>query len=644
MSLKVEIVTPAPQGTTLGNRITAQRYARLLRDLGLGAKVVESWSGAPCDLLIALHGKKSAASIRRFAGTYPRTPLVVVLTGTDVYDSAGPGPEVANSLALATLVVVLQSSAVDALTPAVRAKARVILQSSERSSGEARALEGVFEVVALAHLRGVKDPFLPAEAVRGLPDASRLRISHVGAALDRGMERRAREESARNPRWRWLGERSHKAALHVLARAQGFVQTSLSEGGSSALSEALLAGKPILATRIPGSVGMLGADHPGLFEAGDAAALGGLLERLERDAVWREELAQRSRRLAPSFVIDAEREAWRALLAEVGLARGRPRIRLARVGRIVEPPEFPSRLGEGLTGTPKVLPERIVEESAVRGAFDPTSEPLASGLARAELALLARHARDLVRRCVRGTSLVEIGAGNARATRHLVTAVVERDARARLALLDVSTEALERSAQELVDECASLDVRAFVCAPLANSSAITPEGSGPKLWTWLGARVGNLDRAEAERVLAEIASRLEIEDRLAIVFPRRGLGPRLQDETDRALRAGLRRLHSIDLHLDPAAFESRFAGAATFDPVQGRVDLFLESAAIQDLEIPALASPVSLARGERIHVGAAWLYEEVEIRDVLERAGVGVLDVFTDEDALVSLVLAAPRT
>ena len=50
----------------------------------------------------------------------------------------------------------------------------------------------------------------------------------------------------------------------------------------------------MIASRIPGAVGMLGPDHPGYFEVGDAQGLAERLERLERDAAWRAELATRS--------------------------------------------------------------------------------------------------------------------------------------------------------------------------------------------------------------------------------------------------------------------------------------------------------------------------------------------------------------
>ncbi len=83
--MRIAIATPAPAGTTRGNRITAQRYATLLRALGHTVRVVARWERGDHDLLIALHASKSHASIAAFARAHPRRPIVLVLTGTDVY-------------------------------------------------------------------------------------------------------------------------------------------------------------------------------------------------------------------------------------------------------------------------------------------------------------------------------------------------------------------------------------------------------------------------------------------------------------------------------------------------------------------------------------------------------------------------------
>ena len=90
-----------------------------------------------------------------------------------------------------------------------------------------------------------------------------------------------RDES--QPRYRWRDDVPAAAVRRLLARSHAMVISSLSEGGANVISEAAVAGVPVLASRMDGNVGLLGADYPGYFPVGDTRALARLLERLERE-------------------------------------------------------------------------------------------------------------------------------------------------------------------------------------------------------------------------------------------------------------------------------------------------------------------------------------------------------------------------
>lgn len=139
---------------------------------------------------------------------------------------------------------------------------------------------------------------------------------HVGGALNEDMKRRARSEMRSNPRYEWRGELPRGRALRVLARSRLHVLSSRAEGGANALCEAIACGVPTLASRIPGSVGILGPDYPGYFPVGDTRALARLLWRAETDAEFLRGLRAASERLRPLVRPDREREAWRKLLEE----------------------------------------------------------------------------------------------------------------------------------------------------------------------------------------------------------------------------------------------------------------------------------------------------------------------------------------
>lgn len=314
--MRIVVVTPAPAGSRKGNRVTAVRWGRLLRELGHRVALAEEYRGQRADVLIALHARKSAGSVEGYCERCPGAPLVVALTGTDLYADLAHTAEARRSLELADRLVVLQPLAVEELPVAVQGKARVIYQSVPALSPVPR--RPAFDVCVIGHLREVKDPFRTALAARELPATSRIRIVQVGGALDPEMAAQAREEQRLNPRYRWVGEVSRPRALRLLGGSRLLALTSKLEGGANVISEAVALDVPVISSRIAGSVGLLGADYPGYFPVGDTVALTELLTRAERDADFLGDLTRHCRALRPLFTPAAEREAWRRLLAELG--------------------------------------------------------------------------------------------------------------------------------------------------------------------------------------------------------------------------------------------------------------------------------------------------------------------------------------
>ena len=313
--MKISLVTPAGAGSRSGNRTTADRWARFLRQLGHAVLVEEAWGGDHSDIMVALHTRRSHPSIKRYATVHSGHPLIAVLTGTDLYRDIRFDEDAQDSLKLATRVVVLQEAGLAELEPRHREKARVIYQSAEPIRPQPRA-KTFFNVCVVGNLRTEKDPFRCALAAGLLPSDSRVRITHAGKAHDGRFAERAGSLAASEPRYRWLGEVPRWRVRRLLSRARLLVQSSVMEGGANAVAEALAAGVPVIASRIAGNVGMLGEDYPGYYPVGDERALALLLERTEADAAFYESLEARCAARRPLTRPGRERGALGALIEE----------------------------------------------------------------------------------------------------------------------------------------------------------------------------------------------------------------------------------------------------------------------------------------------------------------------------------------
>ncbi|HSV46201.1 MAG TPA: selenoneine biosynthesis selenosugar synthase SenB [Ramlibacter sp.] len=326
MRPSVVIVSPACAADNNGNWQTAWRWRRLIAPR-YAARIVQDWPDdrAAGDLLmLALHARRSAPAIGAWARQHGPQGLALALTGTDLYRDIALDAQARQSLELAQQLVVLQELGPQALEPRLRAKARVIFQSTTARQTLAKGRRGL-RAVMVGHLREVKSPQTLFDAARLLRGEAGITIRHIGAASAPSWAEQARATQAECPGYRWLGAQSHAQARQAIQRAHVLVHTSAMEGGAHVIMEAVCSGTPVLASRVPGNEGMLGSGYAGYFPHADAARLASLLARCRQDqqeadgpeagllGQLRAQCAQR----APLFAPEAERAALYRLLQDL---------------------------------------------------------------------------------------------------------------------------------------------------------------------------------------------------------------------------------------------------------------------------------------------------------------------------------------
>lgn len=280
--------------------------------------VTERWSRslATPDVLVALHARRSAESIAQYRLARPRGGLIVALTGTDVYRDIHSDPAAQQSLAVADRFIVLQPDAAGELPGKYRSRCDVAYQSAATLT-PGRRYQRAFDIVQVGHLRHEKDPFTPITSLRLLPADSRIRLVHIGTALDQHHADTMAVVLREEPRLAWLGGLSHAQTRQRIKRAHLLVIASRMEGGANVIVEALTSGVPVIASDVGGNIGMLGPEYPGYFAFGDAKKCAELMRRAEIDPRFYKRLASAGAQRAKLFAPEREAAAIRNAVSRV---------------------------------------------------------------------------------------------------------------------------------------------------------------------------------------------------------------------------------------------------------------------------------------------------------------------------------------
>lgn len=264
--------------------------------------------------MIALHAWRSADAIEQFADRHPDRKLIVAITGTDAYRFINSHPETTlKSIDLADCLVGLHELIYLRLPEEQRHKMNVIYQSAQPVSSR-RPYQRFFHVSVMGHLREEKDPMRPALAARLLPESSRIQVHQYGKAHNAQWAELARAEMARNARYTWHDEVPHYQIRQVYRRTNLLVLPSRMEGGANVISEAIVAGAPVIASDIEGSIGLLGKQYPGYYPVEDEHALCKQMYRCETDQTFYRCLESACVSKQSLFTPEVEQASWQTLL------------------------------------------------------------------------------------------------------------------------------------------------------------------------------------------------------------------------------------------------------------------------------------------------------------------------------------------
>lgn len=296
----------------------------------------------------------------------------------------------------------------------------------------------------------------------------------------------------------------------------------------------------------------------------------------------------------------------------------------------------------GLTADKKTIPSIYFYDDHGSELFEEITLLPEYYLTRAETEILETHAAEIMT-SVQPDELMEIGAGFARKTRLLLSAMHDAGPGSRYVPIDVSDAALKHAGDALTTTYAWLTVDAYVGDFLLDLHRVPHQGR--RVVAFLGSTIGNLPPDERGTFLKEVASSLNPGDvfllGVDLVKNEQAMIDAYSDaqgisaQFNKNVLTVINRTLDGDLPLDAFEHETRFNEACSCMEQSLRANRDI-SASLKAIELH-----IEIADGESIHTEFSCKFTRESISRELTEAGLNVSSVLTDRLNQFALVVAS---
>jgi L-histidine Nalpha-methyltransferase len=305
--------------------------------------------------------------------------------------------------------------------------------------------------------------------------------------------------------------------------------------------------------------------------------------------------------------------------------------------------DFLSDVAEYLQRTPRQLPSRYFYDALGSALFDAICRLPWYRVTRAETALLARHARQMLELLPRPLNITELGCGNGEKLAILLEKGGERFRRVHL--IDISPAAL-LSARARLATLPAMPVTTFHGTYEQGLARLaTHRSHGAWLVLFLGSNIGNFDPPAARDMLHRIRESLVEGDALLLgtdlVKSPRALQLAYDDPLQVTAAFNRNLLRRINDELGGTFDLDGFVHRAVWNQADSRIEMHLVSTRRQLVRIAAADVEIEFRKDKWIWTESSYKYEPVEIDAMGARAGFTTAARWIDEDARFALTLFA---
>jgi L-histidine N-alpha-methyltransferase len=301
---------------------------------------------------------------------------------------------------------------------------------------------------------------------------------------------------------------------------------------------------------------------------------------------------------------------------------------------------------DGLTRPFKELPPKHFYDARGSELFEQICELPEYYPTRTERQILEASAAEIVE-LTEAAELVELGSGAADKARILLDAMSAAGTLRRYVPLDVSQQALQQAAEQLVAEYEGLQVEGVIADFERHLENVPERDGGPRIVALLGGTIGNFPPGSRRRLLRDIGGLLGPDDRLLLgtdlVKDPAVIEAAYDDSAGVTAEFNRNVLHVINRELDADFSPDAFDHVAFFDRKHEWVEMRLRARRAQTVLIGALGLNVEFEAGEELRTEISAKFTRPRLEADFHAAGLELDRWFTDPDERFALSLAARR-
>jgi L-histidine Nalpha-methyltransferase len=298
----------------------------------------------------------------------------------------------------------------------------------------------------------------------------------------------------------------------------------------------------------------------------------------------------------------------------------------------------------GLSATPKWLPPKWFYDARGSALFEEITRLPEYYPTRAEAEAL-RQAVPEIASLTKAHTVVELGAGSSEKTRLLLDALSATGSLQAFVPQDVSTAALEATAEAVARDYPDLRVHGVVSDFTADLGRLP--GTSPRLVAFLGGTIGNLDPGERTTFLDSVANVLEPGEWLLLgtdLVKDENVLVRAYDDAAGVTAAFNKNVltvvnRELGADFDPGAFDH----VALWDAENEWIEMRLRSRTEQTVKVPALDLAVDFAADEELHTEISAKFRKEGVRSELAAVGLELAHWWTDSEGRFALSLSVVR-